>query len=111
MSAHFSATIHTRHTSLTIQFLKIFHLFLISNIRTVKLINLIVITILRGQMADPTLLGSSKVTTRGQITIPQDIRDKFNISPGEKVYFLEENGKLLIRKGPIQLSPATVKTE
>jgi len=43
--------------------------------------------------ADPTLLCSSKVTSRGQITIPQDIRDKFKISPDEKIYFLEENGK------------------
>ena len=53
---------------------------------------------------NPTLVGSSKVTTRGQITIPQDLREKYEIGPGDTVYFLEENGELILRKGPIKLS-------
>ena len=50
------------------------------------------------------LRGSSKVTTKGQITIPQEIRGDFGIKPGDTVYFITEDGKLVLRVGPLQLS-------
>jgi len=55
-------------------------------------------------MKDPILAGSSRVTSRGQITIPQDLRDKHNVKPGDTIYFLEENGNLILKLGPIKLS-------
>lgn len=33
----------------------------------------------------------AKVTSKGQITIPKKIREKLNISPGDKINFVEEN--------------------
>ncbi|HHW58266.1 MAG TPA: AbrB/MazE/SpoVT family DNA-binding domain-containing protein [Clostridia bacterium] len=38
----------------------------------------------------------AKVTTRGQITIPKEIRKKLNLKEGDKVVFIEENGKIVI---------------
>lgn len=38
----------------------------------------------------------AKVTIRGQITIPIEIRKKLNIKDGDKVVFLEENGKIIM---------------
>jgi antitoxin PrlF len=38
----------------------------------------------------------AKVTVRGQITIPKEIRKKLNIKDGDKVVFLEEDGKVVI---------------
>lgn len=38
----------------------------------------------------------AKVTVRGQITIPIEIRKKLNIKDGDKVVFIEENGKIII---------------
>lgn len=38
----------------------------------------------------------AKVTIRGQITIPIGIRKKLNIKDGDKVVFIEENGKIII---------------
>lgn len=38
----------------------------------------------------------AKVTVRGQITIPIEIRKKLNIKDGDKVVFLEENGKVIM---------------
>ena len=35
----------------------------------------------------------AKVTSKGQITIPRDIRDKMNIKRGDKIIFFEDNGK------------------
>jgi len=44
-------------------------------------------------------LGSAKVSTKGQVTIPVDARQKFNIEIGDIILFLEENGKLVLRRG------------
>jgi len=49
------------------------------------------------------LSGSSRVTSRGQITIPQKLRDKYGIKVGDVIYFIEENEKLILMKGPIKL--------
>jgi len=38
----------------------------------------------------------AKVTVRGQITIPIEIRKKLSIKDGDKVVFLEENGKIIM---------------
>ena len=38
----------------------------------------------------------AKVTVRGQITIPIEIRKRLNIKDGDKVVFLEENGKVVM---------------
>ncbi|MEN6327009.1 MAG: AbrB/MazE/SpoVT family DNA-binding domain-containing protein [Syntrophomonas sp.] len=38
----------------------------------------------------------AKVTVRGQITIPIEIRKKLNIKDGDKVVFIEENGRIII---------------
>ena len=35
----------------------------------------------------------AKVTSKGQITIPRDIRAKMNIKRGDKIVFFEDNGK------------------
>ncbi|ADL67759.1 transcriptional regulator, AbrB family [Thermoanaerobacterium thermosaccharolyticum DSM 571] len=43
----------------------------------------------------------AKVTVRGQITIPKEIRKKLNIKDGDKVIFLEENGKIIIENSAI----------
>ena len=41
----------------------------------------------------------AKVTSKGQITLPKEVRDSIGISPGEEVEFQkEENGYLLKKK-------------
>jgi AbrB family looped-hinge helix DNA binding protein len=52
-----------------------------------------------------TLRGYSKVTSKGQITIPQDLRIEYDIKPGDTIFFLvNEKRELVLRKGPIKLS-------
>lgn len=36
----------------------------------------------------------AKLTQKGQITIPQEIRKKLNLKQGDKVIFFEEDGKI-----------------
>lgn len=39
-----------------------------------------------------------KVTSKGQVTIPIELRQRTGIGPGSEVEFYEKNGQLLIRK-------------
>ena len=41
-----------------------------------------------------------RVTTKGQVTIPQDIRYKLGVGPGTEVEFIEENGRIYVTKAP-----------
>lgn len=38
----------------------------------------------------------AKITTRGQITIPAEIRKKLGVKDGDKVIFVEENGRIIM---------------
>lgn len=39
-----------------------------------------------------------KVTSKGQVTIPMQLRDKTGLHPGCEVEFAEERGRLYLRK-------------
>lgn len=39
-----------------------------------------------------------KITSKGQVTIPKEIRDKLDIRPGEGLAFEEKNGTFYIKK-------------
>jgi AbrB family looped-hinge helix DNA binding protein len=38
----------------------------------------------------------AKITLRGQITIPVEIRRKLGVKDGDKVIFVEENGRIIM---------------
>jgi AbrB family looped-hinge helix DNA binding protein len=39
-----------------------------------------------------------KITSKGQVTIPKEIRDELGFLPGTEVEFVEEEGEIKIRK-------------
>ena len=39
----------------------------------------------------------AKVTSKGQITIPRDIREKMNLKTGDKILFFEENNRFFLQ--------------
>lgn len=41
--------------------------------------------------------GTSKVTEKGQVTIPSDLRERFKIGPGTTVVFVEVDGVITLR--------------
>ncbi|WP_291447688.1 AbrB/MazE/SpoVT family DNA-binding domain-containing protein [Desulfovibrio sp.] len=48
----------------------------------------------------------AKLTTKGQITIPAEIRKRLNVQAGDKVVFLEENGRIFIENaGKLKFAP------
>lgn len=40
----------------------------------------------------------AKVTSKGQVTIPVEIRRKLNLETGNKILFFEEGDKVIIKK-------------
>ena len=38
----------------------------------------------------------SVVTTKGQVVIPMDLREKYEIQKGTRVHFAEENGRIYL---------------
>lgn len=41
-----------------------------------------------------------RITSKGQVTIPKEIRDRLGMLPGTEVEFIEENGEARVRKAP-----------
>jgi AbrB family looped-hinge helix DNA binding protein len=39
-----------------------------------------------------------KITSKGQVTIPKEIRDEFGLLPGTEVEFVPEEGDIRVRK-------------
>ena len=56
-----------------------------------------------GNYNDKHFWGSVKVGERGQIVIPKEARDKFDIKPGDSlvVFGKDKNQKLIIFKGEV----------
>jgi AbrB family looped-hinge helix DNA binding protein len=46
-----------------------------------------------------------KVTTKGQVTIPQELRRKYQIDSHAEVDFIEEDGKIVVRLKKKSKSP------
>ena len=45
------------------------------------------------------ILGTSSMSHKHQVTIPKKAVEKFKIKTGETLVFVEEDGKLVLRKG------------
>jgi len=43
----------------------------------------------------------ARVTSKGQITIPRDIRTKMKIKKGDKIIFFEDNGKYFLQNSAL----------
>ena len=41
-------------------------------------------------------MGTAKITRGGRITIPIDIRKKLGVKEGDKVIFIEDNGRIIV---------------
>ena len=57
-----------------------------------------------GKGKAPRIFGTAKVGDRGQIVIPKEARELFNIQPGDTLLIVGEEGKGLIVSRPELLS-------
>ena len=49
----------------------------------------------------PVVLESAKVMSKGQVTIPKDIREKMRINEGDQVVFVYDNEKVIMMNAAI----------
>jgi len=43
-------------------------------------------------------MSKTKITTKGQITVPKKVRERLGLLPGDKLEFIEEDGVYRLRK-------------
>lgn len=41
---------------------------------------------------------TTRLTSKGQVTVPKHVRDELRLKPGDEVEFVEEDGHIRIRK-------------
>jgi AbrB family looped-hinge helix DNA binding protein len=49
-------------------------------------------------------VATARVTTKGQVTIPKDVRDRLGIRPGDEIEFVEGRAGVRVRKC-VRVSP------
>jgi len=49
------------------------------------------------------LLGQAKLSIKNQIVVPNEVRRRLRLKPGDRVAFIEEGGKIIIIKGPVEV--------
>ncbi len=47
-------------------------------------------------------MSKTKVTSKGQVTIPKDVRERLGLRPGDEIEFVEENGDFRLRKRAVK---------
>ncbi len=40
----------------------------------------------------------TRITSKGQVTIPLEFRQRFGLLPGQEVEFVEEDGRVVVRR-------------
>ncbi len=50
-------------------------------------------------------IGESRVTTKGQVTLPKKVRDLLNAEEGDYIIFFNEDGRVQIEAGRITAKP------
>ena len=40
----------------------------------------------------------TKITSKGQVTIPKDVRERLGLRPGDEIEFVEEGGRFRVQK-------------
>lgn len=44
----------------------------------------------------PKVMGASKITSKFQVTVPEEVREILKVQVGDHVVFVRENGKVFI---------------
>ncbi len=52
---------------------------------------------------EAVLRGESRLTSRGQVTLPIEVRRKYGLRPGDVICFIEVNGSIVLKLGPLVL--------
>jgi AbrB family looped-hinge helix DNA binding protein len=48
---------------------------------------------------------SSTISSKGQVTVPQEIRKRLGLAPGDRVEFVVEGGRTVVRPARSEVNP------
>ena len=49
------------------------------------------------------LIATARVNTNNTVSLPKEVREKLGVKPGDQVIFVEDNKRIYIVKGPIEV--------
>ena len=61
-------------------------------------------------MKEGAVMDIAKLTSKGQLTVPRDIREKLRLKMGDKVLFIEDNGRVYILNSSLSALHDLTKT-
>ncbi len=53
------------------------------------------------EIIEAVFRGQSRMSARGQVTIPKEVREKFDLKPGDMLCFLEVDDSIVLKLGPL----------
>lgn len=59
---------------------------------------------LKEGIVEAVVVGQSKITGRGQVTLPKELRGKYGLNAGDTLYFLDVDGAIVLKLGPLILT-------
>jgi len=54
-------------------------------------------------MGGGKIIGIAKLSRRGLMVLPKEVREILKLEEGDQVVFVEEGGRIYLLKGPIEL--------
>jgi len=55
------------------------------------------------EMAGGRILATARVNTNNTVSLPREVREKLKLKPRDQVVFIEEEGKIFLIKGPVEV--------
>ena len=49
------------------------------------------------------LLGQSRLSSKNQVVVPQEVREELKLKPGDIICFVKEENRIIIVKGPVEV--------
>ena len=56
------------------------------------------------EKVEAVFIGQSRMTQRGQISVPVEVRRKFGLKPGDVLCFFEVDGSVFLKLGPLTIT-------
>jgi len=59
--------------------------------------------LINGKMGGGKIIGIAKLSRRGLMVLPKEVREALGLKDGDQVVFVEDNKRIYIVKGPIEV--------
>jgi len=61
------------------------------------------IQLISWRMGGGRIIGIAKLSRRGLMVLPKEVREALKLEEGDQVVFIEEGGKIVLVRGPVEV--------